>query len=430
MINYRTHFIIWLVLLTALLPLPLLAQGGLTLRLDAVDASRFPEVQVALTVRDANGVPVSSLEPENFDVSEDRTLESRPVTGLDTVVNPEVQIAVVLALDVSGSMSGQPLQDAQTAAVRFLDWLGPTDRAALIAFSDAINLAEPFPQFDRRREHPFTPDKAGLYAVVDGLEAGGSTPLYDAAYKAVRLAAAQPPGNRAVLLLTDGRDEDAQQNPGQGSAVANEDTPIREANKHDVPVFTIGLGSRIDARYLRRLAVETGGVYQETPDSAQLVGLFQNVGDLLKQQYRLTYTSGLTPDGARHRTLVTVKVGTQTVFDEIEWGPLGQAAPTDTPTATATDTPVPTTTPTATPAVTPVSSGTAGERTGGGMGWLPWAIGVGVLGLLAVVAAGARMAVTRRQAAGGERCMRCGGALDANGNCPHCGPGPTYTERV
>ena len=160
----------------------------------------------------------------------------------------------MLAVDVSGSMTGAKLRDAQEAARRFLDGLTGRDEVALIAFARTIDLEG----IDPVREHGFGGAKDALYSVIDGLEAGGATPLYDTAFKAVGWAAAQAPGNRTVLLFTDGKEEQAADGTG-GSQIANEDSPIREANRAGIPVFTVGLGDDADERYLRRLALETGG---------------------------------------------------------------------------------------------------------------------------------------------------------------------------
>lgn len=406
------------------------AQEPVTLRVDRVEDAAFPEITVHLTVRSAYGVPIADLTSDQFDVSEDRTLESRPISGLETTINPHQPIALLLVIDVSGSMAGEPLEDAQAAAVRLLDRLGPQDKAGLLAFADNVNLADPFPQLDPAREHDFTADKASLYDLVDNLTAGGNTPLYDAAYKAVHLVARQPAGNRAVLLLTDGRDEVAGGPRGSGSAVADEDTPIREANRAKVPVFTVGLGQDIDAPWLKRLALETGGTYQQTPDSAQLTRLFQNVLDLLKQQYRLTYTSGMPEDGADHGVLVSVKVGEDIAFDEATWGP-APLAPTETPpppTATPdpTNTLSPTRTPTATATATPAASGPAGAT--GSLSPLVMAGGLGLLVLLGLGTA-VGLARARRQAEPTTRCLNCGRALpEAGAPCPDCGFAGEYRD--
>ncbi len=442
----------WIILMVVLgLMWPALtahAQQPLILRIDAVDASAFPQVSLLVTVRNTYGGPITDLAPANFDVSEDRTLEPRPVAAVEPLVNPDTQVAVLLAIDVSGSMTGAKLRDAQEAARRFLDGLGPEDSVALLAFSGSIDLEGSRPD----RERAFSQDKAPLYQVIAGLQAGGATPLYDTAAKAVRWAAAQPAGNRAVLLFTDGMEEQAQDGSG-GSRIANDDTAIREANKAGIPVFTIGLGADADEGFLRRLALETGGAYQSAQDSAELAARFRAVSDLLKQQYRITYTSGLPADGATHAVLAAVKVDEATAFDEAALGPL-PLAPDPTPQPTE-----PPPTPTALPAAptaqpeaaaqgvessqSPDAAGLpAGEEQAGAagplgiapVGWLLIAAGVLAVGSLGVFALGSMGVIAlgrQRQTGppGAYRCLRCGAPLPGkNARCPSCGATQSYKE--
>jgi hypothetical protein len=314
-------------------------------------------------------------------------------------------------------MKGKPLEDAKDAAIRLLDRLGPQDRAAIIAFADEVNLEEPFPQLDPDREHDFTTDKEPLYRLIEGLEAGGNTPLYDALYKAVRLAAREPAGNRAVLLLTDGRDEVLGGPRGSGSRVADEDTPIREANRARVPVFTIGLGEEVDTPYLKRVAMETGGVFQEAPDSAQLAALFRNVANLLKQQYRITYISGVERDGKMHRVLVTVRHEGRVAFDEYEWGPLEAAAEEARPKAVPTPKPeVPVEAPTEAMPVPSIEEAAPGEA-------IPWGLITALGGGILLLLGGATLALSRRRPREPVyRCLNCGAKLESpDAPCPHCG---------
>ena len=418
----NVHLLVLLALLSALLGglVPSThAQTLITLRVDRVDVTEFPRVTVYLTARDARGVPITGLTPEDITIREDGDPHPRPILDLTTTVNPAQPMRVVLVLDISGSMKGEPLEHAKNAAKRFIARLGPQDQVALIAFSGQINLGEPFPQLDPTREHGFTADKDALYRVIDGLEAGGATPLYDAVYKAVRLAAQQPPGNRAVLLMTDGRDEDGQGGPG--SKVADEDTPIREANRANVPVFTIGLGSAIDAAYLKRLAAETGGTYQQTPDAAALERLFQNVADLLKQQYVITYESGVPADGQEHTLEVLVTYQGSTALAQTTWGPV-PFRPTPTPTVTPSPVPSPTSTwtPTSVPVVpTPVPTPPAEAQGGLNRAW-PFVGG----GLLAVLLAALAFVLRGRTQVAEETvpCPQCGYPLKPDEyTCPECG---------
>lgn len=402
------------IILSILLIIGLLQPAAdLDIRIDSVDATQHPQNSLVVTVRDANGVPVPDLTAANFEINEDRAPQARTITAVEPFVNRDVPVSVVLVIDVSGSMQGQPLADAKVAAVRFLDRLSARDRVAVLAFSDRVNLDAP----DQAREAAFTADKPALYKLIDGLQANGGTPLYDAVYKAVQSVSTETSGNRAVILLTDGRDEDP------GSRVASAETPIQAATRANIPVFTIGLGNQIDRGYLERLARLTGGTYQETPASAQLATLFQNVGDLLKQQYRLTYQSGLPADGQKHRVEVIVKQAGRSAQAEVEFGPLGapsgaaqplETTPAALPTASPTQA-APTTAPAATQASTALSSS---APTAALASSTPLLIGGGVL--LVVVGA---VLFARRRRSTVQYCLRCGHALAAGGVCPNCGAG-------
>jgi Mg-chelatase subunit ChlD len=434
------------------------AQGTLIVRVDGVDGGAFPQVTVQLDVREATGVPILGLVASDFDVNEDRTLWSRPITKVASFVDASQAMSIILVLDTSGTMKGQPMADVKAAAVRFIDGIGPADRVAILAFADSVSLDEPFPKLDPARESDFTSDKATLYRLVDSLTAGGNTPLYDAAFKAVRLTGRQPLGNRAVLLFTDGRDEVAGGPRGSGSTVANEDSPLREANRTGIPIFTVGLGDEIDVAYLKRLPLETGGTYQQTPASGQLVQLFQNVADQLKQRYSLTFTSGMPRDGQKHQFAVMVKTGARSASGEFLWGPVPLAptpttvaaaasssppatqpaatvsavataisipppatlpAATTTPVATATSIPLPATPPAPSAAI-PVQSATDDRG-------LMVLLGVGLAALMILA-----LAMLGRRCRGPERsvahCQRCGHALPAPGAaCPSCSFGAGST---
>jgi hypothetical protein len=162
-----------------------------------------------------------------------------PLPGLAEEGPPPVLLAVVI--DTSGSVGGKDLDAARELAVGVLAALPPGSQAAVFSFDDQSQLV-----LDR------TSDAEAVRGAVDSLRKGGNyTALNDALYDASRYLHDAPGRRRAILLVTDGRDE--------RSAVVLEDG-LRVAQQTRIPVFCVGVG-RVEERVLRRIAKLTEGQY-------------------------------------------------------------------------------------------------------------------------------------------------------------------------
>jgi hypothetical protein len=310
-----------------------------TLHIDWVDVSQFPEITVLVSAWNADGLSIADLEFENFTFQEDGGDSIQP-TSLHA--DPNVALSVGLVLDVSESMLGDPISDARSAARRFLELLSPGDRAALIGFSDYLN---PNPaSLNPNRELGFSDDLDPVFDMIEGLDSYGQTHLYNATTKMVALTENEPEGRRAILLLSDGRNEPI--------GVGDPEEAIQQAKDANIPFFIIGLGRDIDEPYLSRLATETGGLFRFAPGSDELGDLFTDMADLLKTQYTLTYTSEAPTDGQEHELSVTVNTAAGSDTQVLLFGPV-PFVPTETPTPTPTLTPTYTPSPTLTNSPTP-----------------------------------------------------------------------------
>ncbi|NIV39976.1 MAG: VWA domain-containing protein, partial [Anaerolineae bacterium] len=211
------------------------------------------------------------------------------------------------------------------AANALLDQLSEQDRAAIIAFADEVKDLDPT-QLEEGKELGFTTDKNAVRNVVNFLDTkiGWDTPLYDAIYKGVKMAESEPVGKRAVVVMTDGRDERDNANGvpvKDAGSLSTPDDPINEneANRHNIPIFSIGLtgiGGKIDTKYLTRLAERTGGLYREAPEPEELTPTFEDVANQLKTQYILHYDSQLEMDDQFHSLMVRVNLPQGQDFDE------------------------------------------------------------------------------------------------------------------
>jgi VWFA-related protein len=389
--------------LLALLVLPgrAVSQQPVQVTINQIDAAQFPDLTLYITVSDEKGNPIRGLDSGAFQLTEDG---SRVASfDLSTVEQARPPLTLALALDISSSMRGTAIEEAKAAAAEFVAGLGADDRVALFKFGTEVTQLQ-----------DFTADKAVLQEKIAGLEAGGTTALYEAIYQAAS-AVAPLTGRRAFVILTDGwNDSDLPRTLAQA---------IEAAQAAGAPGYTLGFGSAYDTA-LERVAAETGGQYLKRPQASEVRDLFVQLAGQLQSQYVLTYRSAIAPDMKSHDVAVQVTTSQGTASGSRSFIAIPVAT---TPTPTATPSPPPTSTPTATTipptvigpvTVTPVPTPTLppGPLSTGGLA---------ILGLALVVVGGGAVALaaTRRQAAP-RYCPTCGRAMDPSWReCLFCAQG-------
>src|SRR5262245_13658117 len=154
------------------------------------------------------------------------------------------------------------LDALKRAATRFVDLMRPNAKTTVLSFSDKVDSTE-----------PFTNDRATLKGRINRLVGFGGTALYDATCAgAESLMAYDPPGRKAVLVLTDGRDEST------GSR-RSDDAVIERAREVKVPLYMLGLGrpDEINEPVMKKMAKETGGAYFHAGTEQKLLELFEDL---------------------------------------------------------------------------------------------------------------------------------------------------------
>ncbi len=132
------------------------------------------------------------------------------------------------------------------AGKRFIDQMQPGSKVTLLPFSTDVAMPE-----------PFTDNKQQLIAKIRSLRPEGGTSLYDATMTGIEtLVAANPPGNRVVVVLTDGKDE------SPGSRYSDQ-AVIDRAKQVGIKLYMLGLGRKkeINEAVMSRMAQQTGGQY-------------------------------------------------------------------------------------------------------------------------------------------------------------------------
>jgi Ca-activated chloride channel homolog len=219
-------------------------------------------VTVDVTVTDDSGLPVRDLRAEDFKLYDDGI--ERPIAfyNIEKRSGQERPLALVFALDVSGSMTSEEMERLQVAMNQFSRRLA-INRSSLFAvmtFGMEVKTLQGFTSNQQKLERAF----ARLPSEPNGL----STHTYDAVDDAIRLLVRQAPRTRerrlmkrAVVVVTDGFPV--------GDTVSS-GTVIERANAADVSVYTVTLPS------FSRMLVSTKR--QPLPTPLDVSGLAEKTG--------------------------------------------------------------------------------------------------------------------------------------------------------
>jgi VWFA-related protein len=195
---------------------------------------------------------------------------------IETFQEATAPLSMVLVLDSSGSMR-RASEQVVAAATTFVEALRPEDSLGLLTFADKVDVA-----------HAITTNRQNTVQTLSEYRAEGGTALYDALCDSLLMLKGLK-GRRAVVILTDGRDED---NPGTGpGSVRSWESVLRLMQDQDVTMFPVGLGPRIDAQRLELLATLSGGEVYLPQDVTALAADFARVTENLRHRYVVGYTS-------------------------------------------------------------------------------------------------------------------------------------------
>ena len=165
---------------------------------------------------------------------------------------------LVVALDRSGSMSGERLWVAQRALSSLVDRLDPTDRFGLVTFDDEATVVVP--------AGPVL-EKDALKAAILNVEPGGATDMSAGYLRGLQEARRVGGDTSRLLLISDGHANTGVTDPDTLAGVA------AKATLEGVVTTTLGLGLGYDEHLLGAMARSGNGgeLFAEEPDQAAAV---------------------------------------------------------------------------------------------------------------------------------------------------------------
>ncbi len=178
-----------------------------------------------------------------------------PVISEPAKSKPKATLAMVLVLDISGSMDGRSIELAKEALRRAVGMLGPRDQVGVLIFEDTSRWLWPL--------GPAT-DKEKIIARIDSIKAEGSTNMYpplEQAYLALRESYADL---KHIIVMTDGVCT-----PGDFDGLA------RSIAAAGITMSTVGVGDEPVEAFLRGLAEKAKGRAYLCKDAAEVPRIFE-----------------------------------------------------------------------------------------------------------------------------------------------------------
>jgi Ca-activated chloride channel family protein len=193
---------------------------------------------------------------------------------------------VLIVIDVSGSMGDDAgngdtkLDLVKRAAVAALDQFKADDLIGLRVFSTGLRQQEPTDWIDLVPIGPVSANREQMVAKINGLEPANGTPLYTVAGHsfADMQAGFDPKRINAVLLLTDGKNEDNRNNNLNGLVdTLRSSSEGAAGGVNSVRLFTIAYGKDADLSVLKRMADATNGASYDAKNPTTIDQVFTAV---------------------------------------------------------------------------------------------------------------------------------------------------------
>jgi tight adherence protein B len=236
-----------------------------------IENKNYPNIDLYINFKEGSRLGSADLSREDLALYEEGVAIHD--FALSKIGQTLENVGIVLLIDTSASMRGKPIEDALSACALFIEEMNPNDMVSVIGFANDVTVYS-----------DFSHDKQQLEALISGIEAEGSTSLYDGVLKAAKqFENIQGLKHRYIIVLSDGSDTESQ--------ITLEEA-ISKTLEQDVTVYSIALLSKdLDPADIEKISKETGGQIITTFHSEDLVSLYGQISQKIRNQYVLSFVS-------------------------------------------------------------------------------------------------------------------------------------------
>ena len=262
-------------------------------------------VTIDATVTDKNGGFIRKLSAEDFAVYEDGQPQKVEFFEANEEAALTRSLAVVFALDKSGSIRPEEIDKQREATEGFVRLVRPESLFAVITFSSEIRVLQDFTSEPEKNQPGFQKDRRGRQARRG--YSGRLTEAVSMLKRAPRFRGGRRL-RRVVIVITDGFDN---------LDSTDQQDLIRRANDAEVTVYSITLPSYMAASKggrsmtlldVSRIVPMTGGA-DFSADTKDFTPVFKAIAEEIRSGYTIAYypPEGSRRDGRVHQISVEVQ---------------------------------------------------------------------------------------------------------------------------
>ncbi|MBF0538291.1 MAG: VWA domain-containing protein [Nitrospirae bacterium] len=267
-------------------------------------------LQAVVDVHDDKGKSIHGLKASNFALA----VGDKKVRNLSLQKKYEEPLSVIIAVDVSGSMSGVDMADTKKYVSDLVHQLSEDNHVMLVTFGNDIkNVVH------------FTQNRDLIYNQLDSLKAiEKKTILYQAVIDSIKMASSAPTSKTAILVITDARDEHSH---------LNEHDVFNTVESSYIPIYTIALGKYKYVDALKKISDLSGGYFLRSPNHDEIVQTGRMISGIVDVRYVLDFD--LTAPPGKYTGVVSLNYMGKDVTAQKEFNISPATTDTTQPRATA-----------------------------------------------------------------------------------------------